>query len=48
MNFKNHVIFEKSGKEYKLEMKQKDNISYELTEETDDLKQNIIVSLTIA
>ena len=40
--FKNHVIFEKSGKEYKLEMKQKDNISYELTEETDDLKQNII------
>ena len=41
--FKNHVIFEKSGKEYKLEMKQKDNISYELTEETDDLKQNIIV-----
>lgn len=41
--FKNYVIFEKSGKEYKLEMKQKDNISYELTEETDDLKQNIIV-----
>ena len=35
--------FEKSQKEYKLEMKEKDNISYELTEDTDDIKQNIIV-----
>lgn len=41
--FKSYVIFEKSQKEYKLEMKEKDNISYELTEDTDDIKQNIIV-----
>lgn len=43
--YKNYVIFEKSAKEYRLDMKQKnDGISYEVTSNSNsNIKENIIV-----
>lgn len=43
--FKNHVIFEKQGQEYKLEIRKNDDekISYEISSTKNDIKEQIIV-----
>lgn len=41
--FKNYVIFEKAAKEYRLEIKQQENISYEISQTVDDIKERIVV-----
>ncbi len=42
--FKNHVIFEKQAKEYKLDIsKTKENISYEISRKTNNINENIVV-----
>ncbi|UTJ05762.1 site-2 protease family protein [Arcobacter roscoffensis] len=42
--FKNHVIFEKQAKEYKLEIsKAKENISYEISRKTNNINENVVV-----
>lgn len=42
--YKNHVIFEKQAKEYKLQIEKKDeNISYEVSRKTNNINENIVV-----
>jgi type II secretion system protein C len=41
--FKNYVIFEKLSKEYRVDLKQKENISYEIMNAIDDTKKEIVI-----
>lgn len=41
--FKNYVIFEKLSKEYRVDLKQKENISYEIMNNLDDTKKEIVI-----
>ena len=44
--FRNYVLFEKDGKEFRLEIRSKSdkkNINYEITNNVDDIKENVVV-----
>lgn len=41
--FKNYVIFEKLSKEYRVDLKQKEDISYEIMNTTDNTKKDIVI-----
>jgi len=42
--FKNHVIFEKAAKEFRLDIKKSKNIKYEVSQKVNNINENIVVS----